>query len=81
MESVVAITEKLKELYTYIESSRSLARQSKTVDCYFKLQGTVTKFIELYNALQEHFSVPSDGVLTNDNDSKKVEPKPASGEG
>lgn len=78
MEKLDLITIKLKELYTYIEMSRSLARQSKIVDCFFKLQGTLTKFLELHKILQEHFSVP-ESVIENDSNIQKIDTKSTDG--
>jgi hypothetical protein len=51
MESINKLKKSATELYAYIESARSLARQSLVVEAYFKLQGTVTKFFELKEAI------------------------------
>jgi hypothetical protein len=51
MESVDNLIKSATELYAYIESARSLARRSLVVEAYFKLQGTITKFFELKEAI------------------------------
>lgn len=68
MESLDNLKKSVTDLYGYIESARGLTRQSLVVDAYFKLQGCITKFFEVKEAIDQ---LSKELGLPGDNDKKK----------